>query len=926
MIRTLRHVPYQSSTATFGGRNKVQGNADAPLDMTSLRELAATQRPPRQQPRTLDINSIPFGVEIEMEGVNAAYIQNIPNQLQAWNVNAKFPRWKVTNDQSLSNGGAEAVSPVMTLGSGEARRQIQYVMDQMHAQGGRTDSYCGLHIHVDASVLGGDKGLANLMKIILENEPLLFRLSQNGHPVHRGLIPNAGYRHGEYHYYGKPLTNSLPDPFGVIHANNPDEFRNNIYGAIPPRDRPRPALGPGFRPDHRDSVRYHGVNFNAYWYQGTIEFRLFDGTDDPDQVMENIELVLSMVKAAAEDNYDFLRPNPVGQAGQAPTSRESFDYFMNHVASTPQLRDRLRRTFEASGGQIVNDPPVTDPTVVHVASLMREGYRFSAEGKPLSSPLEIAGQIGRRQLTVTHDDLPAPVGVSRANDLQKLYVAENRERLEKAADSLRAQGLNLVRTDDPNAQMDSRETMRQLLAGRLQITSQDGRPPVAAPDLDFVERYAALQDRETYRHMTELADQGWVFSREGQGAPPNRSAAFVALASNLDDLTVTAPGSKGPAPLRTPVLMDKFIKLECGMEDQADDRAKEALRLTDELKARGFKFFNKKTEDEIKTRSGIPLTLATKGHNLTMRDPQGHRRTRVSLSGLRNVLALETGHKDQMDAPLSKAVDNATALLTHGIKVQMKDITKDDDSLIDCSLAELVASLDGERRISFTDPSGQLQTANNADEFNQLASDCLGVLGGVDERQTQLLNRFQDLLREQHVVAHTQSSTDKSGKDQPARDVQQAQELPWLFHRKEAVVVNTPAQWQHAGAADRWGVKIDGWDSLGRFVENEARQPGAAAGETEEAKIIDQANALKQRGLRFYFVQPAPGTGRNMFGRQKTGDDMAVTLNTAFVERLKGEGVKSTLPKWTIWGGFPHKNITIKGADELLKLHDKFAK
>lgn len=400
--------------------------------MQQLRQVAEMSARIGQQQKSelVDANKLPFGVELEMENFSMAHAQTFINNMPAWDVNAAFPRWKLVTDHSLTNGG-EAVSPVMTLENGQAEKQIRDVLNHLSSLKGKMTRNCGLHIHVDTKCLG-EKGLTNLMSMVLEQEHALFRLSQNGFKNHRGTMKGNGYRHDMPYYYCKPLAHALPEPFGVLHAQTPNEFRNALYGAIP--DLPhgmqvhrRPAMPPvnshaPFRPDHRDEVRYFGVNFNAYWYQGTIEFRLFEGTADPEQAMENVKLVLGMVAAAANGKYSYLQSHPLGLHKNEPVSKEAFDYFLSRVAHTPAHRARLEKTFERSGGFFTQDAPVTDTPTLQSAFLIQQGYRFTAAGKPVHSPLEISSEIARKQrpLAIVSPDGKSTTPLNNADDLEKL--------------------------------------------------------------------------------------------------------------------------------------------------------------------------------------------------------------------------------------------------------------------------------------------------------------------------------------------------------------------------------------------------------------------------------------------------------------------------------------------------------------------------
>jgi hypothetical protein len=458
------------------------------LTMRELRAAASAQSPPQPGLRKIDVNEIPFGLEIEMENVSGDRIAPTVTALKQWSVHPKLKKWKVVEDASLRHG-AEAVSPVMKLAGGQAVEQIRRVYRAFRDAGGSATNRCGLHIHIDANTLG-EKGLQNLMRMCLEQEALLFRISQNGHPQHRGTQRIA---HNMQHYYARPLANSVTDPFSLVHADNPNQFRNALYGQIAPNPEfPRPALPPEnssqrFQPNHRDSVRYHNINFNSYWYQGTVEFRIFDAVDDPEQAITDLEMVLGMVKAAAEDDYTYLQTHPLGKDNTPRVSREAFEYFMSKVAPSSGLRERLTRTFQQSGGVLDEDTPVTDPRLLNVAYLQKHGYVFRVQDKPTASPFEIIDEMSKRRRPVTveaaGDKTRQRLGDTSeleryARDVQvKLqFREEDLQRIRQTMGTLSGRGYHFVELAVAGARPLEGETatLGALAQGRLSVRSAQG--------------------------------------------------------------------------------------------------------------------------------------------------------------------------------------------------------------------------------------------------------------------------------------------------------------------------------------------------------------------------------------------------------------------------------------------------------------------
>lgn len=396
---------------------------------------------PAVEPAPIAIEDIPFGVELEMEAkpdtwhftVNQLKFMVGESEFKPWGLHPKLKKWKIEKDDSLMKGrSAEAVSPVMNLrekgaAKGKAEEEIERIYALARELNGHTTNRCGLHIHVDARVLG-EKGLANLFRMCMENESLIFKLSQNGLPQHRGVLKDFGWKHNLKYYYSRPFTPYLADPFPIMHAEDPAHLGHALYNQVPSSDEhPRPALPDlagfaTFKPDRRDPVRYFGVNFNSFWYQGTIEFRLFNATDDPQQVMTAVKMALGMVAAAAQGDYAYVQTQPLdADHPDRPIPKESYEYFMSHVARMPGVRQQLDATFQKGGGQIVPSVPFTDPHVLGAARLLAAGHRFVIDGKAISSPVEVVDELKRGTRPVTMikpgDAAPAPV-----KDLKALTV------------------------------------------------------------------------------------------------------------------------------------------------------------------------------------------------------------------------------------------------------------------------------------------------------------------------------------------------------------------------------------------------------------------------------------------------------------------------------------------------------------------------
>jgi hypothetical protein len=225
------------------------------------------------------MRTLNFGIEIETVGLSkervARAIQTVVGGVarasgSGWEVQAPDGRiWRAVPDGSL-NGfeNAEIVSPILGYGDLE---QLQSIVRAVRESGGRADSSCGIHIHVDGARFDG-KTLANLAKIIHKQERLIetalgiqqHRLSRYCQPIDSGFIAR-------------------------LEATRPTELSSvneAWYGRL---ER---------RPSRYDYTRYHGLNLNSFFYRKTIEFRYFEGTLHAGKVKAYVQFCLALAAKA----------------------------------------------------------------------------------------------------------------------------------------------------------------------------------------------------------------------------------------------------------------------------------------------------------------------------------------------------------------------------------------------------------------------------------------------------------------------------------------------------------------------------------------------------------------------------------------------------------------------------------------------------
>lgn len=248
----------------------------------------------------MDLRELRYGIEIEtvkrtreqiawaIHSVVGGHVRHIgaPSSYDPWEVeDLRGRKWKVVNDASLTNAPshlrAELVSPVLTYDDLE---QLQEVVRAIRKAGGKINSQCGIHIHIDAEPFDGRK-LGNLAKVVYKQEPLILhalginsdRLRRYTRPVSDELIQNI-----ERH---RPKTKAQLNRIWYGYHNN--------------------------QPQHYDNTRYHGVNLHNVWYRGTVEFRWFEATLHAGKIKAYLQFCLGIAakalngRAASSRKRDF---------------------------------------------------------------------------------------------------------------------------------------------------------------------------------------------------------------------------------------------------------------------------------------------------------------------------------------------------------------------------------------------------------------------------------------------------------------------------------------------------------------------------------------------------------------------------------------------------------------------------------------------
>ena len=208
-----------------------------------------------------------IGIEIESEGeLNYSYFF----------ANDWLLGWRPKNEPTLPEG-TEIVSPKLN-GKGVDSYDIYAVCNMLIKIGQKTSEKCGGHIHIGASYLTTKKSYANLILLYANAERILYLISN---------VPGELPRKESIGHYAIPLSKKIQQYTDSKNADlaNEENFKDFIN-----------------KLKSIQKTRYYGLNFQSVneSYKDTIEFRLPNGTLNPQTWIENINLFGGLVKTAEE--------------------------------------------------------------------------------------------------------------------------------------------------------------------------------------------------------------------------------------------------------------------------------------------------------------------------------------------------------------------------------------------------------------------------------------------------------------------------------------------------------------------------------------------------------------------------------------------------------------------------------------------------
>lgn len=232
------------------------------------------------------MSNLHFGMEIEFAGITREFAAGIVASLfgtEPFHTDEVIDEyivaddrqrlWKVVKDASIKAyrdlEQCELVTPILSIMD---ECTLLQVIRELYDGGARVNKSCGIHIHVDAAAFT-PQAIINLVALIESNEKLIYKalgISKERlrycKRINEDLVQMIKDQ--------KPKT--VADIQKLWYKESPYELVEGKY----------------------HSTRYHGLNLHSIYYNGTIEFRIFNGSLDSDEVMAYLHFALALCEKA----------------------------------------------------------------------------------------------------------------------------------------------------------------------------------------------------------------------------------------------------------------------------------------------------------------------------------------------------------------------------------------------------------------------------------------------------------------------------------------------------------------------------------------------------------------------------------------------------------------------------------------------------
>lgn len=256
-----------------------------------------------------------FGIEVEFGGDLTALINELVAEGLSSNSSVHSymghseTEWIVKRDGSVQGGG-ELVGPPLRFDSEEDRDQVTRAIKCMQRAGCRPIEQAGIHVHIESRGMT-PRQISAVGRMFARYEDVLYRLGTSGWRTLRSAARQ----------YAKPLTEDQKK--GLAKAKTDDQLQRAYYGSD----------GGWRRESHGHSSRYCGLNLHSHWYRGTIEFRIFNSSVNPERVQAYIAVCAAIIRDAKNDKLRSIGKGAHALGSMERMTQEEVDkVFFNFIS------------------------------------------------------------------------------------------------------------------------------------------------------------------------------------------------------------------------------------------------------------------------------------------------------------------------------------------------------------------------------------------------------------------------------------------------------------------------------------------------------------------------------------------------------------------------------------------------------------------
>ena len=266
-----------------------------------------------------------IGMEIESEGAMSRPIIRIKKLLKRREGEEEIG-WETKSDASLKRG-VEVVSPILTDNE-EDIEDLYIICSMLQRCGNETNERCGGHIHIGANYLKSKEAFINLFEIWGNAEEVICKMSNA-----KNIVPRFSLQE-----YARPISPRINKAIekGSINLENEEDLDSFI-------EKVQKAQG----------SRYCGLNlWNINNGKDTIEFRISNGTIDPDTWIENARLYGRIVEIA--EKLAEIEKNPI-KSNEEKRLLSLKEYLKKDISENDKMEVLLNLLFSKEERQLYRE-------------------------------------------------------------------------------------------------------------------------------------------------------------------------------------------------------------------------------------------------------------------------------------------------------------------------------------------------------------------------------------------------------------------------------------------------------------------------------------------------------------------------------------------------------------------------------------------